>query len=68
MNLKNQPPVLVPYQFSDEIEKCSKAFLMDIAWDYAQRIAGTDDPDSIMREFRATRDVIGIHRFNARKP
>jgi len=66
MHLKNQPPVFVPLEFQDEVEKCSKAFLMDIVWDFCMQLA-EQMPDKAMTEFRQRRDVIGIHRFNARK-
>lgn len=63
MNLKNHPPMFVPPQFRREVEKLSKAALMDIAWDYAMRTVGEDGgPDKTMAELRETRDIIVGYR------
>ena len=59
MNLKNKKPVFVPREHWDEIEKLSKASLMDIVWDYAVQIAGDD---SAMDELRKRRDLIVMYR------
>jgi hypothetical protein len=69
MNLKNQPPIFVHEAYRAEIEKLSKAALMDIVWDLAQRCAGeTDDrPRQIMEEIRRTADVITTYRMQASK-
>jgi hypothetical protein len=69
MNLKNQPPIFVHEAYRAEIEKLSKAALMDIVWDLAQRCAGeTDDrPWQIMEEIQRTADVIMTYRMQARK-
>lgn len=61
MHLKNRPPVFVPQEYRAEIEKLSKAALMDIVWDMAKQLTPPDDdgheaPDS---------DVIGIVRHEA---
>lgn len=66
MHLKNQPPFFVPFQFQAEIEKCSKAFLMDIVWDYCME-RGEQMPDKAIAEFRARATTIGIHRRQARR-
>lgn len=60
MHLKNQPPVLVPsWELIEEMEKMSKAALMDMAWSFATRISGQEeDPGMIMNEFRRERDAI----------
>ena len=59
MHLKNHPPILVPEIVRDEIEKLSKAALMDIAWCFATRCAGHEgDPGLVMAEFRRERDVV----------
>jgi hypothetical protein len=63
MNLKSQPPVFVPSEHRPEIEKLSKAALMDLVWDYAQQLAG--GPDKAMEEFRTRRDIILAHRRQA---
>jgi hypothetical protein len=68
MNLKNQPPVYVPDEHCAEIEKLSKAALMDMVWDYAMRSAGVSDyvfdkeEEKAIAEFRATREVILLMR------
>lgn len=65
MNLKNQPPVFVPYEFRAEIEKLSKAALMDMVWDYAFQISG-ERPDAAMEEFRNRREIVNTHRTQAK--
>ena len=35
MHTRNQRPFFVPAQYCAEIEKMSKAALMDLAWDFA---------------------------------
>jgi hypothetical protein len=65
MNLKNQQPIFIPFEFRAEIEKLSKAALMDMVWDYAFQI-GEERPDAAMDEFRKRRDVILTHRKQAR--
>ena len=72
MNLKNQPPVFVPREFQAEIEKLSKAALMDAVWDLATRCAGTGpecegpEPQDVMDEVRRTASIILSHRSQAR--
>ncbi len=60
MNLKNQPPVLVPEAYQPEIEKLSKAALMDLVWSFAARCAGSqaDDPSLVMFALAIERDAI----------
>lgn len=59
MNVKNQPPILVPGLCRNEVEKLSKAALMDIVWSFATRCSGNEgDPRFAMDEFRRERDVI----------
>jgi hypothetical protein len=60
MHLKNKRPVLVPVQFWPEIEKLSKATLMDIAWDLAQRCSGDDGLNGprILQELRDTAEIV----------
>jgi hypothetical protein len=62
MHIKAKKPVFVPFAFQDEIEQYSKASLMDIAWDLAQRCAMTDKPDKILAEFRQTANSIMVYR------
>lgn len=74
MNLKNQPPAFVPRQYQAEIEKLSKAALMDMVWDYAQQIAGVggahgDTPEGaaeVIEEFRKRREIVQIYREQAK--
>lgn len=61
MNLKNQPPVFVPHKYTAEIEKLSKAFLMDMVWDFARR-GMVDDDENTMGRIRETAEVIQIYR------
>jgi hypothetical protein len=67
MNLKNQPPIFVPHEYRGEIERFSKAALMDIAWDLAQRCAQMPDdrPRQIMEELRKTADIVMTYRRQA---
>jgi hypothetical protein len=59
MHMKNQPPVLVPNNCWVEIERLSKAALMDMVWSFATRCAGNEgDPGEIMVELRRERDAI----------
>ena len=39
MNINAKRPVFVPRERWDEVEKMSKAALMDMVWDYAKAIA-----------------------------
>ena len=66
MNLKNQRPVFVPYEFQAEMEKLSKAALMDMVWDYAVQIAATGDVDDALAEFRNRCEIVMSHRRNAK--
>lgn len=82
MNLKNQPPVFVPESCLTEIEKLSKAALMDIVWDYAVQLAAngvseqfaTHGPlaegpgvDAAITEFRARKEIVLKHRQLAKE-
>lgn len=77
MNLKNQPPVFVPDEVSAEIEKLSKAALMDMVWDYAVQMTADIAPAHLashgrgatgaaveiaLAEFRAKREIVLTHR------
>lgn len=68
MNLKNQRPVFVPDDYQDEMEKLSKAALMDMVWDYAMQVCsgGNQGVSVTMNEFRKRRDIILTHRNNAK--
>ena len=69
MHLNARPPIFVPDQFQDEIEKLSKAALMDMVWDYATRCAGVDsfNSEAIMKELRTTAEIITRHRKQERR-
>jgi hypothetical protein len=63
MNLKNQPPVYVPDEHRAEIEKLSKAALMDMVWDFSLQFAGITDycfdtEQKAIAEFRSRREII----------
>jgi hypothetical protein len=63
MNLKNQPPVYVPDEHRAEIEKLSKAALMDMVWDFSMQFAGITDycfdtEQKAIAEFRSRREII----------
>jgi len=62
MHLRAIPPVFLPYRFQPEIEKLSKAALMDLAWDYATRCAEGDTHDAIMDELRKSAEIVTLHR------
>jgi hypothetical protein len=63
MNLKNQPPVFVPRELWGEIEKMSKAALIDMVWDYATQVsASAGDVTAAMDEFRKRREIILSYR------
>ncbi len=67
MNLKNQPPVFIPHEHCGEIEKLSKAALMDMVWDYATQVSGSEgDPTAAMSEFRARREIILNYRAQSK--
>lgn len=66
MHLNAQRPIFVPEEFQAEIEKMSKAALMDLAWDFATSCSGHGDRSEIMDEFRLRRDIILLHRVNAK--
>lgn len=67
MNLQNQKPLFVPTEFWGEIEKLSKAALMDMVWDFAMQNTGVTEPhnQAIIDEFRARREIILMHRQRA---
>jgi len=67
MHLKAQGPVFVPDKFQAEIEKLSKATLIDMVWDYAgQCCENVDHPDEIMAELRKRAETILIYRKQAK--
>lgn len=59
MNLKNQKPVLMHWQFVEEFEHMSKAALMDLAWSMATRLSGQEgDAGPVVRTLREERDAV----------
>jgi len=62
MHLKNKPPVFVPICYRGEMEKLSKAALMDMVWDYAFQMSGANLVDDAMEEFRKRREIVMAHR------
>ena len=64
MHLKNQPPMFVPFEYVEEVEKLSKAALMDMVWDYAeQRVChGEGSQEETLEEFRERRNIIVGYR------
>ena len=68
MNLKNQPPVLVPQEYWKEMEELSKAALMDIVWDYAKSHAGDPDENVIIEDLRRVRNFVINQRKREAKP
>lgn len=67
MHLKNQRSVMVDAIYEDEIEKLSKAALMDIAWSFAVRCCGVEGmPRQAMEEFRRERDAVVAVRKSAK--
>ena len=68
MDPNHQPPIFVPDQFRAEIEKLSKAALMDIAWNLAVQCSGEDCPrTTTIATFRTERDVTLGYRKAAAK-
>jgi hypothetical protein len=65
MHLKAQRPIFVPAEYCDEIEKMSKAALMDLAWDFATRCCDGVAVGDTMDEFRRSRDIVLTHRKQA---
>lgn len=63
MNIQNRPPIFVPREFRSELEKLSKAALMDLVWDLAAVCATTtDDPIGVMEKVREHATVVTMHR------
>lgn len=59
MHLNAKPPVLVPYKHWAEIEKLSKAALMDMVWSLAgQTVESAEDESDVMARIREERATI----------
>jgi hypothetical protein len=67
MHLKAKRPVLVPPQFVAELDKLSKATLMDLAYDLAAVASGDgDNEDAVMTTLREYLAVVNEHRKGAK--
>ncbi len=69
MHLKAQRPIFVPDPYIGELEKLSKAALMDMVWDLATRCSGGDSLETaeIIAEVRHTAEVITSYRKQERE-
>jgi hypothetical protein len=65
MHLRAKRPIFVPHEYRDEIEKLSKAALMDMVWDFAAGQASDEQPSTIMAQFRARWAIVKAHRDQA---
>lgn len=63
MHLNAKRPVLAPYAYWSEIEKMSKAALMDLVWDLATtNTQGEVDDAAIMETLRERAKVVMVYR------
>ena len=66
MHLKNIPPQIVPREYWCEVEKLSKAALMDMVWSLAGQCVnhedGSDDYREVIAKFRAEREMLLLAR------
>ncbi|MEH2501272.1 hypothetical protein V1290_000083 [Bradyrhizobium sp. AZCC 1578] len=70
MNLKNQPTVMMPADLMYEVErewKMSKAAWIDVAWDLAQQICGTEDQAAIEKVLRERAELVLMYRKRAKE-
>lgn len=69
MNLKNQQPIFVPGEYCAEIERLSKAALMDIVWDMATLLVSGETPTNadVMAKVRQMAEIILHHRKQEKK-
>lgn len=73
MNLQNNGPVFVPREHWPEIEKLSKAALMDMVWDMAKQLTPPDDDGNeapasdVIGTVRHIADVVTTHRKQAKR-
>ena len=68
MHLRNQGPIFVPDAHAPELEKLSKAALMDMVWDMATQLTGGDSLANadIMHQVRQTAEVVIRYRKQER--
>lgn len=65
MHIKAKPLIFLPSAYWSEIEKLSKAALMDLVWDYATTAASNpNSEESIIAELRNRATTIKYHRHN----
>lgn len=62
MNLKNKRPVFVPREYQAEMEKLSKAALMDLVWDLLAARHGETNYEGIITEFKQQAEIVLMHR------
>ncbi len=60
MHLNAKRPIFVPPEYCDEIEKLSKAALMDLCWDLA--MPGQPNDGATMEELRKRIEVVVFYR------
>lgn len=65
MHLNARRPIFVPQEYWAEVEKLSKAALMDLVWDYATRCAASESNGDIIAELRKSAAIVNVHRKNA---
>lgn len=66
MHLKNKPPIFIPAAYCAEIEKLSKAALMDLVWDLCGQLCGeAENADLTIKQFRASAEIVLSHRKQA---
>lgn len=62
MHLRNKPPIFVPREYRAEIEKLSKAALMDLAWDFVAASDVGEGDEAIMARLRERIEIVLTHR------
>ena len=67
MGIQKQSAVFVPQELLPELNKLSKAALLDIAWDYAKQNAQSELTADVLREFNARADLIKLYRKQAKE-
>jgi hypothetical protein len=58
----NRPPIFVPFNFRAELERLSKATLMDVLWDIASTCAHSAEQHDIEASIREHVTVVLMHR------
>ena len=62
MHIRAKRPVFVPATSVAELDKLSKAFLMDVAWDYATQLAGSEIESDVLKELRERIEIVRLTR------